>query len=287
MFLIKLKINKNLNNICFFLKNIYYLLMKKIIDIRVLIPNLITLIAICAGLGSIRFAFEGNFKLAIIAVLVAALLDGLDGRVARALNATSQFGAELDSLADAINFGVVPALILYIWDLKNLGNFGWLACLLYVIAVVLRLARFNVMDLKSSDIFLESSDAPQITPHMPRAYFIGVPAPVAAILVLLPIYLSLVGGANMPKIIQSIEAVYVIVIASFTISTLKTFSLKAMRFSRTSSLTVMFGVAVTAALFFSYTWLGLVILCLLYLSYLFLASFRSIMRYYKFKKSYI
>lgn len=261
--------------------------MKKIVDIRVLIPNLITLIAICAGLGSIRFAFEGNFKLAIIAVLVAALLDGLDGRVARALNATSQFGAELDSLADVINFGVVPALILYIWDLKNLGNFGWLACLLYVIAVVLRLARFNVMDLKSSDIFSESLDTPPITPLIPRAYFIGVPAPAAAILVLLPIYMSLVGNTNMPKIMHATEAMYVITIAIFTISTLKTFSLKAMRFSRASSLTVMFCVAITAALFFSYTWLGLIVLCFAYLSYLFLASFRSIMRYYKLKKLHL
>lgn len=258
--------------------------MKKMIDIRVILPNLITLTAICVGLGAIRFAFEGNFNLAIIAVIVAAILDGLDGRVARALKATSQFGAELDSLADVINFGVVPALILYIWDLRNLGNFGWLACLLYVIAVVLRLARFNVMDLKSPDIFTESLQTQPITPVTPRAYFIGVPAPVAAILVLLPIYLSLTGG-DMPKTIRTIEALYVIIVAIFTISTLKTFSLKAIRFSRASSLTVIFSIALIAALLFSYTWCGLVILCLCYLSYLFWASFRSIMRYYKLKKS--
>ena len=260
--------------------------MKKIIDIRVLIPNLVTLTAICAGMSGIRFAFEGNFNLAMIAILVAAILDGLDGRIARALKATTQFGAELDSLADVINFGVVPALILYIWDLKNLGSFGWLACLLYVIAVVLRLARFNVMDLKSSDIFA-NTQMQSSPPTIPKAYFIGVPAPVAAILVLLPIYVSLMsggGGTNMPKIINYIEAVYVMVVAGFTVSTLKTFSLKAVRFNPKSSLTVIFLIALVAALLFSYTWLGLIILCLMYLFYLFWASSRTIIRYYKYKK---
>ncbi len=259
---------------------------RKIIDIRVLIPNLITLTAICAGLSAIRFAFDNNFQLAMIAVLVAAILDGIDGRVARALKATSQFGAELDSLADAINFGVVPALILYIWDLKNLGNLGWLACLVYVIAVVLRLARFNVMDLKSSDIFTQTIHTASITPLTPRAYFIGVPAPIAAILVLLPIYLSLVGG-DMPVDINTIEAIYVIMIAGFTVSTLKTFSLKAIRFNAKSSLMVIFGIALSAALLFSYTWLGIIFLCFLYLSYLILASLRSMIRYYKLKRTHI
>jgi len=256
---------------------------KKILDIRVLIPNLMTLIAICSGLSAIRFAFEDDFNLAMIAILLAALLDGLDGRVARALKVTSQFGAELDSLADAINFGVVPALILYIWDLQNLGNLGWFSCLLYVIAVVLRLARFNVMDLKSPDIFAQClNDKPVI----PRAYFIGVPAPLAAILVLLPIYLSLFDQhlITMPPIIHGLEAIYVISIAGFTVSTLKTFSLKTVRFNARNALSVMFLTALVAALLFTFTWLGLVILCLIYVFYLFLASFRVFLRYYKFKK---
>jgi len=255
---------------------------KKTLDIRVLIPNLITLTAICSGLSAIRFAFEGNFHLAMVAILLAALLDGLDGRVARALKVTSQFGAELDSLADAINFGVVPALILYIWDLQNLGNFGWLACLLYVIAVVLRLARFNVMDLKSPDIFAQTVND---TPVMPKTYFIGVPAPLAAILVLLPIYLALFDGVvKIPDFLQGVEAFYVMLIAAFTISTVKTFSLKAMRFNAKNALTIMFCTALIAALLFSYTWFGLVILCLLYVCYLLCASVRAFMRYYKVKK---
>lgn len=252
-------------------------------DIRVIIPNLITLTAICAGLSAIRFAFTGDYNLAIISILVAAFLDGLDGRIARVLNATSQFGAELDSLADVINFGVVPALVLYMWDLKNLGNFGWLACLLYVIAIVLRLARFNVMDLKSSDIFENNNQSSSVSSISPRAYFIGVPAPIAAILVLLPIYFSLI-GTQMPQLFQGIQAFYVIVIAAFTISTLKTFSLKAVRFNRKNAVTVMFVVALMAALLFSYTWSGLIILCSAYLCYLCLVSFRMIVRYSKIKK---
>lgn len=255
--------------------------MKKIIDIRVLIPNLITLMAICSGMTAIRFSFDGNFNLAMIAVLLAAILDGLDGRIARALKATSQFGAELDSLADVINFGVVPAIILYIWDLKNLGNFGWLACLLYVIAIILRLARFNVMDLKSENIF-NASDVAMPTPLTPRAYFIGVPAPMAAILVLLPIYCSLItSGFNIPLIISYSEALYVIIIAGFTISTLKTFSLKAIRFSPKNSLMLIFLIGIIAALLFSYTWLGLILVCVGYLLYLCLATTKALCRYYR------
>lgn len=249
---------------------------KKMIDFRVLIPNLVTLVAICAGLSAIRFAFEGNFHWAMIAIVVSAILDGLDGRIARALRVTSQFGAELDSLADVINFGVVPALILYIWDLNRLGDLGWLACLLYVIAVVLRLARFNVMDFKSPDLCVSTSEVdnsleePTVTP---RAYFIGVPAPIAAILVLLPIYLSLSGG-KMLQVFSPIEPLYVIMIAGFTISTLKTYSLKAVRFNAKNSLFVMFGIALLAALLFSFTWTGLVILCTCYVCYLLYKSLK-------------
>jgi CDP-diacylglycerol--serine O-phosphatidyltransferase len=139
------------------------------------------------------------------------------------------------------------------------------------------------MDLKSSDIFSSSETSP--TPLNPRAYFIGVPAPLAAILVLLPIYCSLIsGGINMPKIMYNLEAIYMIIIAGFTVSTLKTFSLKAIRFNPKSSLMVIFSIGLIAALLFSYTWLGLILLCVFYLIYLFWVFFKTIFKSYKYKK---
>ncbi|WP_246730256.1 CDP-diacylglycerol--serine O-phosphatidyltransferase [Nitratireductor mangrovi] len=150
------------------------------IPLRMVIPNLVTVLAICAGLTGIRLAFEHRIELAVAMVLLAAFLDGVDGRVARALKATSKFGAEMDSLADIVNFGVAPGLVLYAFLLDRAGAPGWIAALLFAIACGLRLARFNVMD------------------HDPgkgwrAGYFTGVPAPAGAMLVLLPAYLSFLG----------------------------------------------------------------------------------------------
>ena len=111
---------------------------------RVILPNMLTLIGVCIGLTSIRFALDGKFEFAIIAIIFAALIDGLDGRIARLIKGTSKVGKELDSLTDMISFGVAPAFIMYFWKLNTLGRFGWLVCLIYVICVALRLARFNV-----------------------------------------------------------------------------------------------------------------------------------------------
>src|SRR6201995_1421615 len=115
------------------------------IPVRILVPNIITLLALCAGLTAIRFAIEGRLEWSLAAIVFAALLDGIDGRVARMLRGTSRFGAELDSLADFVNFGVAPALMLYFWGLRELGNLGWIAGLVFAISTGLRLARFNVM----------------------------------------------------------------------------------------------------------------------------------------------
>ena len=111
---------------------------------RMLLPNMLTLIGVCIGLTSIRFSLNGQFDLAVIAIIFAALIDGLDGRIARLIKGTSRVGKELDSLTDMISFGVAPAFIMYFWKLNTLGRFGWLVCLIYVICVALRLARFNV-----------------------------------------------------------------------------------------------------------------------------------------------
>jgi CDP-diacylglycerol--serine O-phosphatidyltransferase len=156
----------------------------KAIPVRTLVPNLITLLALCAGLTAIRLAVESKLDLALAAIVFAALLDGIDGRVARMLKGTSRFGAELDSLADFVNFGVAPALILYFWGLHELKSAGWIAALVFAICAGLRLARFNVM-----------IDDPN-KPVWAGNFFTGIPAPAGAITVLLPIYLYFLGVSN-------------------------------------------------------------------------------------------
>jgi len=151
------------------------------IPVRTLVPNLITLLALCAGLTGVRLAIEGRLEWALAAIVFAAMLDGIDGRVARMLKGTSRFGAELDSLADFFNFGVAPALILYFWGLHDLGSGGWIAAMVFAICASLRLARFNVM-----------IDDPN-QPAWAGNFFTGIPAPAGAIVVLLPIYISFLG----------------------------------------------------------------------------------------------
>src|ERR1700674_2082117 len=152
------------------------------IPVRTLVPNIITLLALCAGLTAIRLAAEGVLEWALYAIVFAAVLDGIDGRVARLLKGTSRFGAELDSLADFVNFGVAPALILYFWDLHELRSAGWIAALVFAICAGLRLARFNV-----------STDDPN-RPAWASNFFVGMPAPAGAITVLLPIYVYFLGA---------------------------------------------------------------------------------------------
>ena len=145
------------------------------VPLRFVLPNIITVLAICAGLSAVRMAFEQRFDAAIGLILLAAVLDGLDGRMARLVKGTSRFGAEMDSLADAVNFGVVPALVLYIFVLDEAAQFGWIAALLYVIACTLRLARFNAM-----------LDDPN-RPAWKKDFFVGMPAPAGALTAMLPL----------------------------------------------------------------------------------------------------
>src|ERR1700691_2201918 len=151
------------------------------IPVRTLVPNVITLLALCAGLTAIRMAFENRYVLALAAIVFAAFLDGIDGRLARFLKGTSRFGAELDSLADFVNFGVAPALILYFWGLHALKSAGWIAAMVFAISAALRLARFNVM--------VDDPDKPAWASN----FFVGMPAPAGAITGLLPIYASFLG----------------------------------------------------------------------------------------------
>jgi CDP-diacylglycerol--serine O-phosphatidyltransferase len=184
------------------------------VPLRLLIPNLITLLALCLGLTSIRFAYEGSIEWAVTAIAAAAVLDGLDGRIARALKGTSRFGAELDSLADFVDFGVAPGIVLYLSGLDRLNGLGWLAVLLFSIACALRLARFNVM-----------IDDPE-QPAWRKNFFVGMPAPAGAVVGLLPVYLKFLGGANHAANsgLLGFEAFYVFVIALLMASRVPHFS---------------------------------------------------------------
>ncbi|MBJ6125848.1 CDP-alcohol phosphatidyltransferase family protein [Microvirga splendida] len=183
----------------------------KPVPVRVLIPNIITLIALCLGLTAIRLAFEGRYEPAVVAIVVAAFLDGVDGRVARMLKGTSRFGAELDSLADFVNFGVTPALILYSFLLNELKAVGWIAVLVFAIAMVLRLARFNVM-----------LDDPH-RPEWKKNFFTGMPAPAGALTSMLPLYLSFL-GVPMGAAAAPIALVYLLGLAFLMVSTIPVYS---------------------------------------------------------------
>src|SRR4029077_18973163 len=184
------------------------------IPVRMLVPNVITLLAICAGLTAIRLSTEGKVEWAVAAIVFAAVLDGIDGRVARMIKGQSKFGAELDSLADFVNFGVAPGLILYFWQLHELNNGGWIAAMVFAISGGLRLARFNA-----------SIDDPNKPPFAAN-YFAGVPAPAGAVTALLPVYLAFLDVWKMPAMLT---AFYVLLIAFLMVSRLPVFSGKTVR----------------------------------------------------------
>jgi CDP-diacylglycerol--serine O-phosphatidyltransferase len=216
------------------------------IPLRVVIPNLITVLAICAGLSGIRLAFEGRFELAVAMVLAAAALDALDGRTARMLKGSSKFGAQMDSLADIVNFGVAPALVLYSFLLHLLGSLGWIAGLIFAIACALRLARFNVM--------AEDPDRPV----WQSAYFVGIPAPAGALLVLLPVYLGFV-GVPVGEPLAVAGAVYTLLMGFLMVSRVRVWSGKApgQRIQRDWVPLFILGAVLLVMLFFAYTWVTL------------------------------
>lgn len=223
------------------------------IPVRTLLPNLITLLALCAGLTGIRLAFEGKLEMALAAIVFAAALDGIDGRVARLIKGQSRFGAELDSLADFVNFGCAPALILYLWGLNELGNFGWIAAMVFAISCALRLARFNVM-----------IDDPN-KPAWAGNFFTGVPAPAGALIVLLPIYVGLLGVA---KIAPILALLYTLTIAALMVSRLPVFSGKRVgkRVPPEMVLPVFVLVVLFFALLIAYPWQVLAIGTVCYLA---------------------
>jgi CDP-diacylglycerol--serine O-phosphatidyltransferase len=218
---------------------------------RMLLPNALTLINVCIGLSSIKFALDEKFELSIIAIIFAAIFDALDGRVARLLKGTSLVGKELDSLADLISFGVAPAFIMYFWSLNNLGKFGWLLTMIYVVCVALRLARFNV-----------SSNS---EPSWKDNYFEGVPSPAGGILVLMPLILSL-SEINLVEVSYEIVVpIFFIMISFLLISKAPTYAFKKIAIPRRMTIFALFGVVLFFGLLIVYTFKVLVICGLIYI----------------------
>ena len=206
---------------------------------RTILPNMFTLVGVCIGLTSIKFAFDERFGLAIICIIVAGLIDGLDGRIARLIQGTSKVGKELDSLTDVISFGVAPAFIMYFWQLNTLGRVGWLICLIYVICVALRLARFNV----SSETQSSWKDN----------FFEGVPSPAGGILVLTPLIISLSGFDYFKLNYDIIVPVFFILTSFLLISKFPTYSFKKIVIPRRTTIFLLFSIVLFFGLLLIYT----------------------------------
>ncbi|HEX2217080.1 MAG TPA: CDP-diacylglycerol--serine O-phosphatidyltransferase [Xanthobacteraceae bacterium] len=225
------------------------------IPVRVLVPNVITLLALCAGLTGIRMAVEGRLELALAAIVFAAALDAIDGRIARMIKGTSRFGAELDSLADFVNFGVAPALILYFWGLHELKTVGWIAAMVFAICAGLRLARFNVA--------IEDPNKPAFAAN----FFTGMPAPAGAITVLLPIYLHFLDVPRL-SLTMPLTLVYTLAMAFLMVSRVPVFSGKkaGTRVPREMVLPVIVLFVLFVALLIGYPWAVLTVGTALYLA---------------------
>jgi CDP-diacylglycerol--serine O-phosphatidyltransferase len=228
------------------------------LSIAKLLPNVLTIAALCIGLTALRYGVDFMWTNAMFLVLIAAVLDSLDGLAARLLKATSAFGAELDSFSDFVSFGVVPSVLLYQWNLRDAGPFGWVASLLLCVAMALRLARFNVKNMMpASDI-----------PAPPKAYFEGVPAPAGAILALVPMMVGFKiypddQDGSLPSILV---ALWVIFIAGLIVSRLPTFSLKRLKLRQHHTIPLLAGVALFASALASEPWVTLIVCSLGYLA---------------------
>ena len=219
---------------------------------RTILPNMFTLVGVCIGLTSIKFAFDERFGLAIICIIVAGFIDGLDGRIARLIKGTSQVGKELDSLTDVISFGVAPAFIMYFWQLNTLGRVGWLICLVYVICVALRLARFNVNS--------------ETQPSWKDNFFEGVPSPAGGILVLMPLIYSKSEIQFLNVDFTYFTPILFVLISILLISKLPTYSFKKIAVPRRLTIFLLFGVVLFFGLLLIYTYNVIVISSLLYLA---------------------
>ncbi len=236
---------------------------------RIILPNMFTLVGVCIGLSSIKFAFDGKFELSIIAILVAAIIDGLDGRIARLIKGTSQVGKELDSLTDVISFGVAPAFIMYFWSLNQLGRVGWLICLIYVVCVALRLARFNV-----------SSNA---DPSWRDNFFEGIPSPAGGVLVLMPLVFSFSEFKFFNVNYNIIVPVLFVIISILLISKIPTYSLKKIIVPRSTTIFLLLGIILYFGLLLIYTFNTIILSGIAYLVMIPISSFHYFKINNKFK----
>ena len=235
---------------------------------RMLLPNMLTLIGVCIGLTSIRFALDGRYELAVIAILFAAIIDGLDGRIARLIRGTSKVGKELDSLTDMISFGVAPAFIMYFWKLNTLEKFGWLLCLIYVICVALRLARFNINSNQE--------------PSWKDNFFEGVPSPAGGILLLTPLIISL-SGFNFLQLNYNLMVPIFFILTSFLlISKFPSYSFKKIVIPRKTTIFLLFGIVLFFGLLLVYTFNVIAIIAAIYVLLLPI----SFLHYQKIKKQH-
>lgn len=216
-----------------------------------LIPNIITVSAACAGLTAIRFAVEGRFDFAVAAIILAAILDALDGRMARILNASSEFGAQLDSLSDIVSFGVAPALVLYFWSLQTAGGVGWAVALFFIVCCGLRLARFNSMLGK--------------LPPYAYNYFTGVPAPAGALMSLLPTVIVLAFGIEIVSH-PIVVGLWAVLMASLMVSRVPTYSFKRFKVPQPYVLPLLVFICLMFAGFAGRPWMVLTLVAVLYLA---------------------
>ena len=217
---------------------------------RHLLPNALTLIGVCLGISSIKFALDGNYGLSVIFLLFAALLDGLDGRIARLIDGTSEFGKELDSLTDFVSFGIAPAFILFFWELKNYGKIGWAITLIFSVCCVLRLARFNLTKIQKEEEWKVN-------------YFEGIPSPAGGILVLMPLIFEL-SSFNIGFEVKNLTPYLAIIISILLISKIPTFSFKKIAIQRRLTIFLFLGIGIISISLIFYTFETLVILGLIY-----------------------
>ena len=218
---------------------------------RYLLPNILTLGGVCLGISSIKFAIEGNFNLAVIFVLLAAILDALDGRIARLLKGTSEFGKELDSLTDFVSFGIAPVFILYFWELNKYGKLGWAISLIYSVCCVLRLARFNLTQVNKDETWKNN-------------YFEGVPAPAGGLLILMPLIFQL-ADLKLNFDIKSITPYFVILTSILLVSKVPTLSLKKISISPKSTAFILVGIGTIIISLLDYTFETLLVFGLVYI----------------------
>ena len=218
---------------------------------RVILPNMFTLVGVCIGLSSIKFAFDGNFKFSIIAIIVAAIIDGLDGRIARLIKGTSRVGKELDSLTDVISFGVAPAFIMYFWSLNQIGRIGWLICLIYVMCVALRLARFNVSSEED--------------PSWKDNFFEGIPSPAGGVIVLMPLVYSFTEFQIIKLNYDLFVPILFILVSILLISKIPTYSFKKIKVQRNFTIFLLLGIVFYFGLILIYTFNTLILSAIIYL----------------------